>query len=164
MARNCSTAFGWAAPAPESYPTLSYFGVNAFAFTGADGKRRFVRYRLVPTIAEAFVPAGELAGKGPNYLVDELPQRLAKGPVAFDWYAQIADTPDVIDDPSVAWPEGRRLVRLGTIRIDRMAPDQAAISKATMFTPLNVPAGIAPADPMLGVRAGAYPISFAHRQ
>lgn len=151
-------------PPPMSYATLSYFGVNAFAYTDGGGKRRFVRYRFIPTAGEAFVPAGELAARGPNYLVDELPQRLARGPVAFEWFAQIADTPDVIDNPSVAWPEDRRLVRLGTIRIDRMAPDQAAISKATMFTPLNVPTGIAPADPMLGVRQGSYSISFAHRQ
>ena len=33
-----------------------------------------------------------------------------------------------------------------------------------MFAPLNVPAGIEPADPMLGIRQAAYPLSFQHRQ
>ena len=151
-------------PPPKSYATLSYFGVNAFAFTNAQGTRSYVRYRFVPVAGEAFVPAGELAAKGPNYLVDELPRRLAKGPVAFTWYAQIAEAPDVIGDPSVAWPESRKLIKLGVIWLNKMAPDQAAISRSTMFAPLNVPAGIEAADPMLGVRQAAYPLSFAHRQ
>ena len=151
-------------PPPASYGTLSYFGVNAFEYTAANGRKAFVRYRFVPRAGEAFVPAAELPGKGPNYLQEELPQRLAKGPIVFDWYAQIADAGDVIGDPSIAWPEGRRLVKLGTVRIEGLAPDPAATDKATMFRPLNVPAGIAPADPMLGVRQAAYPLSFAHRQ
>ncbi len=151
-------------PAPASYATLSYFGVNAFEYTAASGRKAFVRYRLVPRSGEAFVPASELKAKGPNYLREELPRRLAQGPVVFDWYAQIAESGDIVGNPSIAWPESRRLVKLGTVRIDRIAPDAAATDKATMFRPLNVPAGIEPADPMLGVRQAAYPLSFQHRQ
>jgi catalase len=151
-------------PPPISYATLSYFGVNAFRFTNAAGQSVYVRYRFVPVAGEAFVPAGELAARGPNYLVDELPGRLAKGPVVFTWYAQIAEAGDAIDNPSVAWPESRRLVELGTIRITAMAPDPAATDRATAFLPLNVPDGVEPADPMLGIRQGAYPISFSQRQ
>ena len=151
-------------PPPVSYATLSYFGVNAFEYTAGTGRKAFVRYRFVPRDGEAFVPAADLPGKGANYLQDELPQRLAKGPVVFDWYAQIAEAGDVIGDPSVAWPESRRLVKLGTLRIDRLTANPAAADKATMFRPLNVPDGIGPADPMLGVRQAAYPLSFAHRQ
>lgn len=150
-------------PPPQSYATLSYFGVNAFAFTNAQGKKVFVRYRFVPLGGETYETKASLAAKGPNYLVDELPQRLDKGPISFTWYAQIAEPGDVIDNPSLAWPDGRRLVKLGVIRLDRLAPDAAATDKASMFTPLNVPDGIAPADPMLGVRASAYSISFARR-
>jgi catalase len=151
-------------PPPESYATLSYFGVNAFEFTGANGHRRFVRYRFVPVGGESVLTPEHLSAMGPNYLQTELPARLAKSPTAFTWYAQIAEAADIIGDPSIAWPESRKLVKLGVIRIDRMAPDPVATDKATLFTPLNVPTGIAPADPMLGVRQGAYPLSFAHRQ
>ena len=152
-------------PPSVSYATLSYFGVNAFEYTAADGKKSFVRYRFVPRDGEAFVPAADMPGKGPNYLQEELPQRLAKGPAVFDWYAQVAAAADIIGDPSIAWPDSRRLVKLGTVRIDRLAPDPAATDKATMFRPLNVPAGIEAADPMLGVRQEAYPASVSqHRQ
>jgi catalase len=69
-----------------------------------------------------------------------------------------------IADPSVAWRESRRLVKLGTISISRLVPDQLATDKITMFIPTNVPSGIEPADPMLAIRSAAYPISFAGRQ
>jgi catalase len=151
-------------PAPQSYATLSYFGVNAFAFTDAQGHRIFVRYRFLPVGGEAFETQASLAAKGPDYLQAELPARLEKGPVAFEWYAQIAESSDLVDNPSIAWPESRRLVKLGVIRLDRMAPDAVATDRATMFAPLNVPVGIDPADPMLTIRQGAYPISFQHRQ
>jgi catalase len=151
-------------PAPASYATLSYFGVNAFQFTDAHNHKHFVRYRFVPVGGEAFLTPERLAGMGPDYLQTELPARLGKSPIAFTWYAQIAEPSDVIGDPSVAWPENRKLVKLGVIRIDRMAPNPKATDQTTMFAPLNVPVGIAPADPMLGVRKGAYPLSFEHRQ
>jgi catalase len=151
-------------PLAVSYATLSYFGVNAFAFTAADGRTSFVRYRFVPRDGEAFLPAAKRLSEGPNYLQEELPRRLAAGPVVFDWYAQVADAGDVIGDPSVAWPESRRLVKLGTVRLFSLTEDPAAADKAAMFRPLNVPDGIAAADPMLGVRQAAYPLSFQHRQ
>ncbi len=151
-------------PPPESYATLSYFGVNAFEFTNAEGRHRFVRYRFVPVGGEAVLSPERLATMGPNYLQGELPNRLAKAPIAFTWYAQISESGDVIDDPSVAWPEGRELVKLGVLRIDRVAPDPVGPDKSTMFAPLNVPDGIAPADPMLTIRQAAYPLSFHHRQ
>jgi catalase len=151
-------------PPPESYATLSYFGVNAFEFTDAKGGRRFIRYRFVPVGGEAVLNPAQLSALGPNYLQTELPARLAKGATEFVWYAQIAEASDVIADPSSAWPESHRLVKLGVIRIDHMAPDPVAIDKATMFDPLNVPAGITPADPMLEIRQQAYPLSFNHRQ
>ena len=94
-------------PPPESYATLSYYGVNAFEFTDAKGVRFFVRYRFVPVGGEAVLTPEQLATKGPNYLQTELPERLGKSPIAFTWYAQIAEASDVIGDPSVAWQIGR---------------------------------------------------------
>lgn len=151
-------------PAPLSYATLSYFGVNAFRFTDSHGHSEFVRYRFIPIGGEAFVPADELPARSPDYLADELPRRLATGAIGFEWYAQVAGPGDVIEDPSVAWPESRRLVHLGTIRVSGMVTDGAARDRSTMFMPTNLPAGIEPADPMLTARRDAYPISFKSRQ
>ena len=41
-------------PAPVSYGTLAYFGVNSFKFTSASGESQFVRYRFVPRLASNF--------------------------------------------------------------------------------------------------------------
>jgi catalase len=151
-------------PAPVGYTTLSYFGVNSFRFVNADDRRTYVRYRFLPVDGEAFLSRAALAARGPDYLAEALAVTLAKGPAAFEWFAQLAESDDAIEDPSIAWPESRRLVKLGTIRVLRMAERQAEQDRSTMFLPANLPAGMEPADPMLLVRQAAYPLSFRHRQ
>jgi catalase len=147
---------------PESFATAAYFGVNAFKFTKA-GRTAFVRYRLMPAAGEHYLDANALKAKSADFLQQDIAQRLAKGPISFDWFAQIAAKGDVIDDPSVAWPQTRRLVRLGTITLTGVVADAAADRKL-LFLPANLPVGIEAADPMLGIRNEAYPISFGHRQ
>ena len=149
---------------PDSFATTTYFGVNAFAFIDASGKKTIVRYRFVPQAGEKYLDAAAAASKGPNYLMEEIIERLAKGPVAFDWFAQIAQTGDQADDPSKPWPEDRQLVKLGTLAITGKAADQEGLSKNLLFLPNNVPDGIEPVDPMIDVRSAAYPISFSERQ
>jgi catalase len=151
-------------PPPESFATIAYFGVNAFAFAGASGKKTTLRYRIVPEAGEKYLDAAIAASKGPRYLMEEIAARVAKGPVMFNWFAQIAQLGDKADDPSTPWPEDRELVKLGTLTITGMAADQEGLSKSLLFLPNNVPAGIEPVDPMIDVRSTAYPISFGERQ
>jgi catalase len=82
----------------------------------------------------------------------------------YDWFAQLAGPGDVIDDPSVAWPEERRLLKLGTIDIVRLTFDQELASRTTSFSPGNLPPGIEPADPMIAARDAAYRVSYRDRQ
>jgi catalase len=151
-------------PPPESLATTTYFGVNAFAFVDASGKKTLVRYRFVPVAGDKYLDAAEAAAKGPNYLMDEIAERVAKGPVAFDWFAQIAQPGDKADDPSTPWPEDRQLIKLGNLEITAKPADQEGLSKSLLFLPNNVPDGIEVADPMIDVRSAAYPISFGERQ
>jgi catalase len=150
-------------PAPESFATNAYFGVNSFAFTDAAGDERFVRYRFVPQAGEHYLDAAASAAMDPNFLQAEIAKRVSSGPILFDWYAQISGPGDKIEDPSIAWPEDRELVKLGTIMINALA-DQAAMDQSLIFLPTNLPDGIAPADPMIDTRGNAYPISFGERQ
>jgi catalase len=117
----------------------------------------------VPVAGERYLDAAALKTRSANFLQEDIAQRLAKGPVSFEWFAQIAAQGDVIDDPSVAWPDSRRLVKLGTITLTKLVSDPAADRKL-LFLPANLPDGIEAADPMLGIRNNAYPISFSHRQ
>jgi catalase len=123
-----------------------------------------VRYRFVPEAGEKYLDTASAKSKGPNYLSEEIAARVAMGPVAFDWFAQIAQPNDKIDDPSTPWPEDRELVKLGTLTLTGIAADQTGLSKSLLFLPNNVPAGIEPGDPMIEVRSAAYPISFGERQ
>jgi catalase len=150
-------------PPPVSYATTAFFGVNSFKFTNGKSVSHFVRYRFVPAAGEHYLTAEEMKAKGPNYLRDDIVKRVATAPVVFDWYAQIAEKGDKIEDPSIAWPESRRLVRLGTFTITKVADDPAT-DRQTLFLPGTPHPGIDPADPMLTVRNKAYPISFKARQ
>ena len=147
---------------PESFATSTYFGVNAFKFTNT-GRANFVRYRLAPVAGEHYLDAAALRAKSAGFLQKDIVRRLAKGPISFDWFAQVASKGDAIDDPSVAWPDSRKLVKLGTITLELVIAGRDSDHKL-LFLPANTPDGIEAADPMLGIRNGAYPISFNHRQ
>ena len=151
-------------PPPESFATTTYFGVNAFAFTDASGKKTVVRYRFVPGGGDKYLDAAAAASKGPNYLMEEIAERVAKAPATLDWFAQIAQR---VTTRKTRRPPGRRngeLVKLGTLTLTGMAADQEGLDKSLLFLPNNVPAGIEPVDPMIEVRSAAYPISFGERQ
>ena len=150
-------------PPPESYATLAYFGVNSFKFTNRSGAAAFVRYRLVPHAGVHYLTAAQLSEKGPNYLFEEIRQRVATSPVVFDWYAQLSAKGDNVGDPSIAWPESRTLIHLGTITITRLAKTPE-LDRQTLFLPGTAHPGIDPADAMLTLRNDAYPISFKKRQ
>jgi catalase len=149
---------------PESFATSAYFGVNSIKFTNTQGQSTFVRYQFIPAAGEHYLDTTALRTKGVNYLQSEIAQRLAKEPVSFTWYGQVADQGDVIDDPSLVWPPSRKLVKLGIVTITGLVPDQASADKKTLFLPGDLPNGMEAADPMIQVRNESYPISFRHRQ
>ena len=160
-------ALKWATtprPAPVSFATLAFYGVNAFKFTNAKGQSHYVRYQIVPAGGEQVLSDADAAKAAPNYLMDELPARVAKGPVKFKLLAQVAEPGDAVNDGSVVWPNERKLVVLGTISLTKAAVDQAKEQKPLLFNPLALTAGIEPsADPVLLIRPAAYGVSYAQR-
>jgi catalase len=151
-------------PAPESFGTLAFYGVNAFKFTNAKGVSRFARYQILPVAGEHPLSAEAQAKMPENYLMDELPQRIAKGPVKFRLVAQVAADGDVINDATAVWPADRPIVELGTISLIRVPKEQTQSQKALLFNPLATTAGIEPSnDPVLLFRPGVYAVSFGQR-
>ena len=149
---------------PVSYAQATYFGINAFRFTNSKGASTFVRYRFVPHAEAKYLTSEERKARGPTYLGDEIAKRIAGEPVVFDWFAQIAERGDRIEDPSVAWPENRRMVKLGTVTLNKLVADQEAAQRTNLFLPGQPHVGVEPADPMLVLRNTAYPISLGQRQ
>ena len=151
-------------PAPESFGTLAFYGVNAFKFTNAKGESRYVRYQILPLDGERSLSGDAAAKAAPNYLMEELPQRVGKGAVKFRLLAQLANDGDKVDDATAVWPATNRVVELGTMSLNQVVADQAAAQKAILYNPVSLPAGIEPsADPVLAARFPAYAVSYGQR-
>ena len=151
-------------PAPLSFATLPFFGVNAFQFTNAKGESRYARYRIEPLAGNQALSDAQAAQAGPNYLMEELPARIAKGPVKFRISAQLAGKDDIIDDDTAVWPNDRPQIELGIMTLDAVAPDSSAAEKKLAFNPLLLVDGIAPSkDPILLARPVAYSVSVVRR-
>ncbi len=149
-------------PPPVSYATLAYFGINTFKFTNAGGVVTFGRYQLLPISGQKFLTKEQVSKMGPDYLVDEIGERVRRGPVKFKLFLQMAEPSDKIDDPSIAWPDSRKKIELGTIAITKTTT-LSHTADTLLFLPGAVVPGIEAADPMIAVRSAAYPISFARR-
>lgn len=151
-------------PFPVSFATHNYFGINAFEFTNSQGEKNYVRYQILPVNGQELLTADEVAKATPNYLFEELPKRLKKGEAKFRLLAQIAAKDDVVNDPTVIWPNDRKLIELGVISLEAPVADNVAAEKALAFNPLILLDGIAPSeDPVLLARPGAYAFSVSRK-
>lgn len=151
-------------PAPVSFATQPFYGVNAFKFTNSLGEVKYGRYQIIPMNGPQYLTDEQRAAATDNYLFDELPERLNQSKVEFTLAVQIAEKDDNLTDPTVVWPETRQIIKLGTLTIDAVDPDGAEFTKQTMFNPLALTKGIeASQDPILLARPSAYAISFGRR-
>ena len=146
---------------PDSFADEEYYGVNAFVFVDKAGARQAVRYQMTPERV-VHPSASDAAKQPPNFLMDELPERLKRGPITFHLRAQLAAAGDSTKDPSVAWPDDRKVVDLGVLTVDKPVPDSADAEKKLLFLPGQLTDGIEESDdPMIDIRNGAYALSFS---
>jgi catalase len=149
---------------PGSFADEEYYGIDAFVFVSKDGRKQAVRYIMAPEKVVHLTPA-EAGKKAPDFLVDELPKRIAQKPVVFHLKAQLAAAGDQTKDPSEPWPDTRKVVELGVLTLDKPVADSLAVQKKLLFMPTQLTDGIELSDdPLPIVRAGAYTVSFARRQ
>ena len=153
-----------AQPLPKSFATLAYFGNNAFLFVDSAGVKRAGRYQILPAAGVATLDSAAAAKATPNYLFEDLPKRLAKGPVRFRLVAQMANPGDQTKDGSIVWPADRKVVELGTISLTTVAPNNEELQRSLMFNPIYLTTGIQLSDdPMVALRSAVYALSVAHR-
>ena len=67
-------------PIPTSFGKESFFAVSAFRFTNADDVSRYGRYRLLPVAGNEYLNEAEAILQTPNFLFDEIKERVAKEP------------------------------------------------------------------------------------
>ncbi|OTA05607.1 Catalase [Trichoderma parareesei] len=152
---------------PEHWGTQTFYSINAFKFVNAQGKSVFIRYRWVPVAGRHFLTEKELEAKGPNFLFDELPQVFAKGPIIFKLVAQVAEEGDVTDDCMQRWPEDRKLVELGELKLTRVADKQDLPPQKEAISYNVIPGvpGIEPSDdPIIATRGKVYATSGQTRR
>lgn len=152
-------------PPVKSYATQNYYYLNAFKFIAEGGKETFVRYIVKADEGVQTYEQAEAEAKGPNYLSEEILERVKAGPIGFKLYAQIAEDGDVTDDITNEWPEDRKQVLLGTVKIDAALDDSHGQQKHDIFDPIPRVEGIEPSDdPILEFRAALYLISGRERR
>jgi len=146
-----------------SFATTEFFGLHAFFAVDAAGERRAFRYRWVPAAGVDAMSVDEHKLLPPQYLLSEIRQRVASGPVAWDLVFQLGERGDPTDDLTKHWPDDRRLVTVGRLELDRVHEDQVALH-GLVFDPTVVPPGIELSDdPVLHFRSAAYAASHARR-
>ncbi len=152
-------------PFASSLARETYYGVTAFAFTNAEGRTRYGRYRIVPEQGNDYLSDSAVAGLAENYHFDEIQERVKKGPVRFKITVQLASPGDTVDDSTVHWPETREVAELGMLELTEAVADSLAQQKHIIFDPIPRVDGIeASADPLLELRAAIYLISGRRRR
>jgi catalase len=152
-------------PSPSSFARESYFGVTAMRFIDKDGVSRHGRYRIIPDAGNEYLDDAALKARDTNYLFEELTDRIAKAPISFQILVQVADDTDIVDDATVHWPEGRRLVNFGRMVLTGPVAGDAREQKKIIFDPIPRVEGIDPSDdPLLELRAAIYLLSGRRRR
>jgi catalase len=149
---------------PASYAECVYNGLHAFAFSNDAGERRFGRYRWEPDAGARALSDEEIEASGPEYLQEEIADRLGAGRVGFTLRVRLAEDGDPLDDPTVPWPEERPEVTLGALELTEVAADAERGDELIVFDPMKLTDGIvASDDEILAARPHAYAVSAERR-
>lgn len=160
-------AFGaWAKSAPwtGSYAEDRFNGLNTFILVDNSGAEHAVRWSLLPAARPVPVSPDDLAKRGPNFLEQEIAERVRGGPLSWTMVVTVANPDDPTADPSKAWPEDRRTVDVGTLTVQRIEPERDGPCRDINFDPTVLPVGIRTSDdPFPAARSSVYAKSYDRR-
>jgi catalase len=156
----------WAASAPwtGSYAEERFNSLNSFVFTDASGAEHAVRWSLLPAAQPVPVSPEELAKRGPDFLEQEIVQRVKGAPQRWTMVVTVADPGDQTADPSQPWPEGRRTLDVGTLVVRQIEAERDGPCRDINFDPTVLPPGMRTSDdPFPAARSAAYARSYDRR-
>ena len=157
-------AFGaWAKTAPwtGSYAEDQYNALNSFVFTDDSGAEHSVRWSFLPAAQPVSVSPDDLAKRGPDFLEQEITERVRGGPQRWTMVVTVANPGDPTADPSKAWPEDRRTVEVGTLTVQQIEPERDGPCRDINFDPTVLPSGIRTSDdPFPAARSSVYAKSY----
>jgi len=157
-------AFGaWAGSAPftASYAEDRFNSLNSFVFTNAQGQDQTVRWSFLPGATPVPVPPDELKKRGPDFLSQDITDRVARSPQRWSLMVTVANPGDPTADPSKAWPDDRRQIEVGSLVVQKIEPEPNGPCRDLNFDPVVLPSGMSTSDdPFPAARSAAYSVSF----
>jgi len=157
-------AFGaWAKSAPwtGSYAEDRFNSLNSFVFTDSSGGEKTVRWSLLPAANPVPISQEDLAKRGPDFLEQEITERVRGGPQRWTMVVSVANPGDPTADPSKAWPEDRRAIEVGTLTVQKIEPERDGPCRDINFDPTVLPSGMRTSDdPFPAARSSVYAKSF----
>jgi catalase len=151
-------------PPRRSFATTEFNGLHAYWLVNHDGQRQKFRYHWTPRLTvHRDLTAEEMKTWPPHFLIEEMTQRLARGPAVWDLVFELGGPDDPTHDVTAAWPASTPRIHAGTLQIDGEHPNQAEV-ETMVFDPANVPPGIECSDdPLLAYRSAVYTQSHLRR-
>jgi catalase len=153
----------WAQSAPwtGSYAEEPYNSLDSFVFTSATGAASVVRWSLLPSARAVSVPPDELAKRAPDFLEQEIAERIKDGPLRWTLVIKVAEAGDPTADPSREWPQNRRAVDVGTLTVQNIEPEANGPCRDINYDPTVLPTGMRTSDdPFPAARSSAYRRSY----
>jgi catalase len=156
----------WAKTAPwtASYADDTFNSLNSFIFVDGSGGEHAVRWSLKAQAPVDQITPEELAKRGPNYLEQEIADRVAKAPQRWNLVLTVANPGDQTADPSKPWPGDRHSVDAGTLTVQKIEAEADGPCRDINFDPTILPDGIRLSDdPFPPARSSAYAKSYDSR-
>ena len=153
----------WAKNAPwtGSYAEDRYNSLNSFVFVDNSGAEHVARWSLLPAAQSVPISPDDLAKRGPDFLEQEITERVTGAPQRWSMVVTIANPGDPTADPSKAWPGDRRTVEVGTLVAQKVEAERGGPCRDINFDPTVLPTGIQVSDdPFPAARSAAYTRSY----
>jgi catalase len=153
----------WAKNGPwtGSYAEERFNSLNSFIFVDGSGAEHAVRWSMIPAALAVAVSPEELAKRGPDFLEQEIAERIRSGPLRWTLSVTVANPGDPTADPTVAWPEDRRTIEVGTLIVQQIEAEADGPCRDINFDPTILPSGIRMSDdPFPAARSAAYARSY----
>jgi catalase len=157
-------AFGaWATSGPwtGSYAEERYNSLNSFVFADSSGAEHTVRWSLLPAAQPVSVSPDDLAKRDPDFLEQEITERVRGGPQGWTLVVTVANPGDRTADPTKVWPEDRRTVEVGTLMVQQIEPEPNGPCRDINYDPTVLPSGMRTSDdPFPAARSSVYAKSY----
>ncbi len=152
-----ATAVNKKHPPTAGFADSTYSSLNTFFFVDDRGTRTPVRWSLTP------LQPAEIA-TGDDGLFDALVRQLGAGPLRWRMLLTVGEPGDPVNDATLPWPPGRRVVDAGTLTLTAAETEAPGNARDVNFDPLVLPDGIEPSDdPLLSARSAVYAASYRAR-